>query len=298
MAIHRFFDEHGFVWVNTPIITASDAEGAGELFRVSTLDLANLPRTPRAGRLRAGLLRARAVPHRVGPAQRRDVLPGAVEGLHVRPDLPRGELQHQPHLAEFWMIEPRSPSPISRRRHARRARCSSTLPRVLAERPDDMAFFEERDREGRDRQAQGIVDTQFVRMDYTEAIAILEQAKQKFEFPVKWGIDLQSRARALPRREARGKPVILMNYPKEIKAFYMRVERRRQDGRGDGRARARHRRDHRRQPARGAPRRARRRMAEAGIDPRALRLVPRLAPLRHRAARRLRPRLRAHRRLL
>ena len=87
----------GFFWVNTPIITASDAEGAGELFRVSTLDLANLPRTRgRQDRLRAGLLRPRGVPHRVGPAQRRDLLPGAVEGLHVRPDVPRRELEHQP----------------------------------------------------------------------------------------------------------------------------------------------------------------------------------------------------------
>ena len=96
-AIHRFFDENGFFWVNTPIITASDAEGAGALFRVSTLDLANLPRNA-AGqdRLRAGFLRPRGVPDGVGPAQRRGVLPGAHQGLHLRADLPRRELEHQP----------------------------------------------------------------------------------------------------------------------------------------------------------------------------------------------------------
>ena len=94
-AIHRFFHEHGFFWVNTPIITASDAEGAGEMFRVSTLDLANLPRTPE-GKVdfAQGLLRPRGVPDGVGPAQRRGLLPGADQGLHVRADVPRRELQH------------------------------------------------------------------------------------------------------------------------------------------------------------------------------------------------------------
>ena len=96
-SIHRFFDERGFYWINTPIITTSDAEGAGELFRVSTLDLANLPRTDgRPHRLRAGLLRARGVPDGFGAAQCRDLLHGAVEGLHVRADVSRGEFEHQP----------------------------------------------------------------------------------------------------------------------------------------------------------------------------------------------------------
>ena len=96
-AIHRFFNDNGFVWVNTPIITASDAEGAGELFRVSTLDLANLPRTP-DGKIdfEQDFFGKRDAPHRVGPAQRRDLLHGAVEGLHVRADVPRRELEHQP----------------------------------------------------------------------------------------------------------------------------------------------------------------------------------------------------------
>ena len=96
-AIHRFFDEHGFFWVNTPIITASDAEGAGAMFRVSTLDLANLPRTPE-GEIDFGkdFFGPRGVPHRVGAAQRRGLLPRADQGLHLRADLPRRELQHQP----------------------------------------------------------------------------------------------------------------------------------------------------------------------------------------------------------
>ena len=96
-SIHQFFHTHGFYWVNTPIITSSDAEGAGEMFRVSTLDQMNLPRDA-AGkdRLHAGLLRPRDVSHGVGAAQRRGLLPRAIEGLHVRSDVPRGELEHEP----------------------------------------------------------------------------------------------------------------------------------------------------------------------------------------------------------
>ena len=96
-AIHRFFDDRGFFWVNTPIITAADAEGAGELFRVSTLDLANLPRNARRQRrFRIRLLRTRGVPDRLRPAQRRGLLPRDVEGLHLRPDVSRREFQYQP----------------------------------------------------------------------------------------------------------------------------------------------------------------------------------------------------------
>src|SRR5204863_32943 len=95
-AIHRLFDENGFFWVNTPIITASDAEGAGALFRASTLDLANLPRTLRAGSFRAGFLWPRGVSDGVGAAQCRGLMPGAYQSLHLRADLSRRELEHQP----------------------------------------------------------------------------------------------------------------------------------------------------------------------------------------------------------
>jgi asparaginyl-tRNA synthetase len=94
---------------------------------------------------------------------------------------------------------------------------------VLAERPDDMAFFDERIEKGIIAKLQGIVDSEFVRMDYTQAIAILEKAREKFEFPVKWGMDLQSEHERYLSEKHVGKPVILMNYPREIKAFYMRL---------------------------------------------------------------------------
>ena len=225
MAIHRFFHEDGFFWVNTPIITASDAEGAGELFRVSTLDLVNLPRTPDGkDRLRAGLLRPRGLPHRLGPAQRRDLLHGAVQGLHVRPDVPRRELQHQP--PPRGVLDDRAGDRV--RRSADDATLAERLLKyifkaVLDERPDDMAFFEERIEKGVIAKLQGIVDKPFVRMDYTEAIRILEKAKREVRVPGEVGHGPAERARALPHREARRRPVILMNYPKEIKAFYMRL---------------------------------------------------------------------------
>jgi asparaginyl-tRNA synthetase len=127
------------------------------------------------------------------------------------------------HLAEFWMIEPE----IAFADLADNATLAETLLKhvfrtVLAERPDDMAFFEERIEKGVIAKLAGIVDAEFVRMDYTEAIGILERAKQKFEFPVKWGVDLQSEHERYLTEQHAKKPVILMNYPKEIKAFYMR----------------------------------------------------------------------------
>ena len=158
-----------------------------------------------------------------------------------------------------------------------------------------MAFFEERIEKGVIAKLQGIVDSEFVRMDYTEAIRILEQAKQKFEFPVKWGMDLQSEhERYLSEKHAR-KPVILMNYPKEIKAFYMRLN---DDDKtvaamdvlapGIGEIIGGSQREERLDVLDA-------RMTEAEARQGPLRLVSRPAPLRHRAARGLRPRLRAHR---
>ena len=158
-----------------------------------------------------------------------------------------------------------------------------------------MAFFEERIDKGVIAKLQGIVDNEFARMDYTDAIGVLEKAKQKFEFPVQVGHGPAVRARALPHREAtRRGPVIVMNYPKEIKAFYMR---RNDDGKtvaamdvlapGIGEIIGGSQREERLDVLDA-------RMDESGARPGGLRLVPRPAPLRHRAARRLRPRLRAH----
>jgi len=224
-SIHRFFHENGFYWVNTPIITASDAEGAGELFRVSTLDLMNLPRTP-AGKVDfAQDFFGREAFLTVSGQLNVETYCMAMSKVYTFGPTFRAENSNTSrHLAEFWMIEPEIAfADLSDNATLAEALLKHIFRTLLAERGDDMAFFEERIEKGLIAKLQGIVDTQFVRMDYTEAIAVLEKAKQKFEFPVKWGIDLQSEHERYVSETYAGKPVILMNYPREIKAFYMRL---------------------------------------------------------------------------
>jgi asparaginyl-tRNA synthetase len=224
-SIHRYFHDHGFFWVNTPIITASDAEGAGELFRVSTLDLMNLPRTPDGKVDFAQDFFGREAFLTVSGQLNVETYCLALSKVYTFGPTFRAENSNTSrHLAEFWMIEPE----IAFANLADNATLAEALVKhifrtVLEERPDDMAFFEERIEKGVIAKLQRIVDSEFVRMDYTEAIRVLEASKQKFEFPVQWGIDLQSEHERYLAEEHAGKPVILMNYPKAIKAFYMRV---------------------------------------------------------------------------
>jgi len=229
-SIHRFFDDHGFVWVNTPIITASDAEGAGELFRVSTLDLTRLPRTPEGKVDYAQDFFGREAFLTVSGQLNVEAYCLALSKVYTFGPTFRAENSNTSrHLAEFWMIEPEIAfADLSDNATLAEALLKHIFRTVLAERADDMAFFEERIEKGVIAKLQGIVDSDFERMEYTDAIRVLEQAKQKFEFPVKWGIDLQSEHERYVSEKHAGKPVILMNYPKEIKAFYMR---RNDDGR-------------------------------------------------------------------
>src|SRR5450759_2025821 len=224
-AIHRFFHEHGFLWVNTPIITASDAEGAGELFRVSTLDLANLPRTPEGKVDYAQDFFGREAFLTVSGQLNVETYCLALSKVYTFGPTFRAENSNTSrHLAEFWMIEPEIAfAALADNATLAEALLKHTLKAVLNERGDDMAFFEERIEKGVIAKLQGIVDSEFVRMDYTEAIAILEKSREKFEFPVKWGMDLQSEHERYVAEKYVGGPVVLMNYPKEIKAFYMRL---------------------------------------------------------------------------
>jgi asparaginyl-tRNA synthetase len=225
MAIHRFFTEDGFVWVNTPIITASDAEGAGELFRVSTLDLANLPRTPEGKVDFSRDFFGREAFLTVSGQLNVETYCMAMSKVYTFGPTFRAENSNTSrHLAEFWMIEPEIAfANLSDDATLAERLLKYVFRAVLAERPDDMAFFEERVEKGVIAKLQGIVDKPFVRMDYTDAISILGKSGQKFEFPVKWGMDLQSEhERFLAEKHVQG-PLILMNYPREIKAFYMRL---------------------------------------------------------------------------
>src|SRR2546422_605685 len=230
MAIHRFFHERGFYWVHTPIITTSDAEGAGAMFRVSTLDLANLPRTPEGKADFAQDFFGRETFLTVSGQLNVEAYCLALSRVYTFGPTFRAENSNTSrHLAEFWMVEPEIAfADLSDNADLAEALLKSTFETLLAQRQEDLAFFDERIEKGLAAKLQGIVESQFVRMDYGEAIAILERARESFEFPVKWGVDLQSEhERYLTERHAK-KPVIVMNYPKGIKAFYMR-------GNGDGR---------------------------------------------------------------
>jgi asparaginyl-tRNA synthetase len=210
-AIHRFFDERGFVWVATPIITSADAEGAGALFRVSTLDKEHFFGREAfltvSGQLNVeAYCLALSKVYTFGPTFRAE------------------NSNTSRHLAEFWMVEPEIAfADLNDNADLAEALLKNVLSSLLEERPEDMAFFDERIEKGIVAKLQGIVESEFVRMDYGEAIAALERSKEKFEFPVKWGMDLQSEhERWLTEKHAK-KPVIVMNYPKGIKAFYMRL---------------------------------------------------------------------------
>jgi asparaginyl-tRNA synthetase len=224
-AIHGFFHQHGFLWVNTPIITASDAEGAGEMFRVSTLDLANLPRTPEGKVDFAQDFFGRETFLTVSGQLNVEAYCLALTKVYTFGPTFRAENSNTSrHLAEFWMIEPEIAfADLSDNATLAEALLKHIFRAVLNERADDMAFFEERVEQGLIAKLTGIVESAFERMEYTEAMRILESAKQKFEFPVHWGIDLQSEHERYITEKHVGKPVVLMNYPKEIKAFYMRL---------------------------------------------------------------------------
>ena len=229
-AIHRFFDERGFFWVNTPIITASDAEGAGALFRVSTLDLANLPRTPQGAVDFSQDFFGREAFLTVSGQLNVECYCLALSKVYTFGPTFRAENSNTSrHLAEFWMVEPEIAfAGLQEDADLAEALLKQVLKALLEKSAEDLAFFDDRVEKGLVAKLQGIVDSEFARMDYGEAIRVLEGAKAKFEFPVKWGVDLQSEhERYLTEKHAR-KPVIVMNYPKGIKAFYMRLN---EDGR-------------------------------------------------------------------
>ena len=224
-SIHRFFHEQGFAWVNTPIITSSDAEGAGELFRVSTLDLMNLPRTPDGKIDFSRDFFGRDTYLTVSGQLNVEAYCLALSRVYTFGPTFRAENSNTSrHLAEFWMIEPEIAfATLADNASLGEALLKHIFRTVLAERADDMAFFEERIEKGVIARLEGIVESDFAHMDYAEAVRVLEQAKRAFEFPVKWGVDLQSEHERYLTEEHARRPVIVMNYPREIKAFYMRV---------------------------------------------------------------------------
>jgi asparaginyl-tRNA synthetase len=225
MAIHRFFHEHGFFWIHTPIITTSDAEGAGAMFRVSTLDLANLPRTPEGHIDFAQDFFAKPASLTVSGQLNVEAYCLAMSKVYTFGPTFRAEWSFTPrHLAEFWMIEPEIAfADLNDDANLAEAFLKYIFRAVLTERPDDMKFFAERIDKDCITRVEKFIDSSFERMTYTDAIAALEKSGKKFEFPVRWGVDLQSEHERYLTEDYVGRPIVVMNYPKQIKAFYMRL---------------------------------------------------------------------------
>ena len=226
MAVNRFFDEHGFFWVHTPIITTSDAEGAGQMFKVSTLDLANLPRASDGrGVDHAQDFFGKQAHLTVSGQLNVEAYCMALSKVYTFGPTFRAENSNTPrHLAEFWMIEPEIAfADLNDDANLAEAFLKYIFRSLLNERPDDMRFFAERIDKDCITRLERFVESSFERMTYTDAIAALEKSGKKFEFPVRWGIDLQTEHERYLTEEYVKRPVVVMNYPKEIKAFYMRV---------------------------------------------------------------------------
>jgi len=225
MAIHRYFDENGFYWVHTPILTASDAEGAGELFRVSTLDLANLPRTPEGGVDYSQDFFGKPAFLTVSGQLNIESYCLALTNVYTFGPTFRAENSNTSrHLSEFWMVEPEIAfADISDNADLAENLLRYSFRAILDECGDDMAFFADRiDKEAITR-LEGLVTSSFARMEYTEAIAVLERSGRSWEFPVTWGVALQAEHERYLCEEYAKRPVVVLNYPKEIKAFYMRM---------------------------------------------------------------------------
>ena len=224
-AIHNYFHDNDFHWINTPIITGSDCEGAGELFRVSTLDFANLPRNDKNEvDFSSDFFGGEAFLTVSGQLELESYCLAMSKVYSFGPTF-RAENSHTSrHLAEFWMVEPEIAfADLDDNADLAESLLKHVFTRVLEEREDDMAFFAQHiDKTAIDR-LRGLIDNSFERMEYTDAIEILKNCGQKFEFPVAWGIDMASEHERYLAETHVGGPVIVMNYPKDIKAFYMRL---------------------------------------------------------------------------
>ena len=224
-AIHEFFTEHGFFWVNTPVITASDAEGAGDMFRVSTLDLRNLPRTDGDEVDFRRDFFGRETFLTVSGQLNVEAYCLALSKVYTFGPTFRAENSNTTrHLAEFWMVEPEIAfADLNDDADLAEAFLKHVFRRVLEVRGDDLEFCEERVQKGVIERLQKFEQAAFERIDYCDAIAVLQRSGKKFEYAPEWGVDLQTEHERFLCEEHVGRPVVVSNYPKEIKAFYMRL---------------------------------------------------------------------------
>tara|TARA_R110002020_G_scaffold21373_34_gene72428 strand:+ start:9536 stop:10936 length:1401 start_codon:yes stop_codon:yes gene_type:complete len=224
-AVHRFFHEQGFYWISTPIITTSDAEGAGQMFRVSTLDMANLPRDGKGNVDFSKDFFGKETFLTVSGQLNVEAYCLALSKVYTFGPTFRAENSHTTrHLAEFWMIEPEIAfADLVANADLAEAFLKYLFEAVLAERADDMAFIAERVQKDAVTRLENFIDSPFERIDYTEAVKLLQDSGHKFDFPVEWGLDLQTEHERWLTEVHVGRPVVVMNYPEQIKAFYMRL---------------------------------------------------------------------------
>ena len=225
MAIHRFFHEEGFYWVNTPIISTSDAEGAGQMFRISTLDMMNLPRDSKGQVDFSKDFFGKEAFLTVSGQLNVEAFCLALSKVYTFGPTFRAENSNTTrHLAEFWMIEPEIAfADLNDDANLAEAFLKYIFKAVLNERADDLAFLAERVEKAAITKLESFIAAPFERIEYTDAVALLQKSGQKFDFPVEWGLDLQTEHERWLTEVHIGRPVVVVNYPEQIKSFYMRL---------------------------------------------------------------------------
>jgi asparaginyl-tRNA synthetase len=224
-AVHRYFFERDFQWINTPLITASDCEGAGEMFRVSTLDLQNLPRDDHGAVDFSQDFFGREAFLTVSGQLNAEAYCLAMSKVYTFGPTFRAENSNTSrHLAEFWMVEPEVAfANLDDDAALAEDFLRYLIKQVLEHCEDDLTFFNQYIDDTVLSRLQAVSEREFARMDYTEAVKILTSAKASFDYPVEWGRDLQSEHERYLCEQHVGGPLIVSNYPKDIKAFYMRL---------------------------------------------------------------------------
>jgi asparaginyl-tRNA synthetase len=225
LATHMFFQGRGFLYIQTPIITASDCEGAGKMFRVTTLDPESPPRTPEGKVDFTQDFFATPAYLTVSGQLNGEIYACALSDIYTFGPTFRAENSNTSrHLAEFWMIEPEMAfADLNDDMENAEAYLKYVLKFLLEQCPEDMQFFDKFISQGVISRLQHIIETPFERATYTYAVRILEKSNKSFEFPVKWGSDLQAEHERYLTEEFFNKPVIITDYPKQIKSFYMRA---------------------------------------------------------------------------
>ncbi|NES82645.1 MAG: asparagine--tRNA ligase [Moorea sp. SIO2B7] len=224
-AIHQFFQERGFLWIHAPIITASDCEGAGELFTVTSLNLKDIPETDNQEVDYSQDFFGKHAYLTVSGQLQAEVMAMAFQNVYTFGPTFRAENSNTSrHLAEFWMVEPEMAfCDLIGNQDLAEEFLKYIFKYVLENCPEDMEFFNKRIDKSVLATADNIINNDFERITYTEAITLLEKANRKFEYPVEWGVDLQSEHERYLAEDLLKKPIIVTDYPLGFKAFYMRL---------------------------------------------------------------------------